>query len=748
MNTMTTAADPATAPQEPDTAYDRIADSRPRLRRDVLFTETPDGVLFHNAKGGFSLNSRAAYRFATLVVPHLDGAATVAALTRGLGPTQRAMLVRLVSTLYEHGFARDATPTSAPEQEPPAPEVAARFAAQIAYVDHYADHGADRFQRFRTTPVAVLGDDPLARSCALGLISNGCADVAVTDGPGLSDLLDEARELTEAGCPVTVTRLNGPAEPEWAELDRYRTVVAGGTGRIARLLAQGVPAGRTLLPAWAFGRSAVIGPLTTEGADCCWGCAVLRLGTNGSAEDAAEVWRAVATDGPWASEPAPWTGPVTAMLGNLLGFEVFRLATGALPAETAGRVIVQELDSLDVVSERLLAHPRCPYCSPTTPAVPLPIGAVDGPAPESHAHDATASEPAGEEAKQAALAELTAREELVGARAGVFVSFADDHWNQSPLKVGTVGVGVGDGRRRLISAFDLHHVAAARLRALLRAAEVYVARVVPVDTAAPDASWPAVPPRHLSTGSGTDVHPDAITAWAPAVSLLDGRTVRVPVAALRTFGPHNRERLCEATAAGLGAGSDPAGAVRRGLLTALAHDELRKALRRTTPVARVAPEDFTDDAELTFLARTAERLEVTMELLELGEPALRPVPVVLARCADPLTGAWQWAVGAAPRRRDAALEAVRDLLGRLQLSAEAGVDTGDPLFDDLDVGALSATATPGADADTPSWACVLERLRAAGRDVLVAPVDAPDLRAGGISAARVLLTDGCRGDDH
>ncbi|WP_199823272.1 YcaO-like family protein, partial [Streptomyces sp. NRRL WC-3742] len=504
----------------PTTAYDRIADTRPRLRRDVLFTETADGVLFHNARSGFTLTGPSAHHFATLTTPHLDGATTVADLTRDLRPAQRVMLVRLVRNLYERGLAQDAAPADAPEADAP-----------IAS----PDHDADCFQHFRTTPVAVLGDDPLARSCALGLIRSGCADLAVTDGPGIAELIAEARELTEAGCPVTVTGLSAATEPGWPELERYPTVVAAGTTRIARLLAEGVPEGQTLLPAWDFGRSATIGPLAAPGADCCWGCAV---------------------NAPRASEPAPWTGPMAAMLGNRLGFDL----------------------------------PHHPVARTARPAVLTPL--------------------------------------------------PDDHAAQSPLKVGTVAVDLGDGRRRLISAFDLHHTAAARQRALLRAAEVYAARAVPVTPAPSDAPWPTVAPARLSTGS--DVPTEAVTAWAPAISLLDGRTHRVPVAALRPFGPYNREHLFEPTPAGLGAGSTHTEAVRRGLLTALAHDELRKALRHTTPVTRITPEEFTDDTELTALAHAAEHLGITPELLELGTPALRPAPVVLARHPDPLTGTWRW----------------------------------------------------------------------------------------------------------
>src|SRR5262245_29661502 len=80
--------------------------TRPRVRRDVLYTQVPEGVLFHDAKTGFRLHGRSAYRFATLVVPHLDGTVTVGDLCGGLGQTQRAMVHNLVRSLYERGFAR------------------------------------------------------------------------------------------------------------------------------------------------------------------------------------------------------------------------------------------------------------------------------------------------------------------------------------------------------------------------------------------------------------------------------------------------------------------------------------------------------------------------------------------------------------------------------------------------------------------------------------------------------------------
>ncbi|MGW1927581.1 TOMM precursor leader peptide-binding protein, partial [Streptomyces massasporeus] len=170
------------------TSYAEIAGTRPRVRRDVLFTQTPDGVIFHNADGGFQLTAKSGYRFATLLMPYLDGSRAVEEICAGFGDTQKAMVGELVQALYGRGFAR---PVPAPAETAagptPSPEAAARFAPQIAYIDHYADAAASRFARFRETRVAVLGDGPVARWCVLSLVRNGCAAAGVRSTRAVSD---------------------------------------------------------------------------------------------------------------------------------------------------------------------------------------------------------------------------------------------------------------------------------------------------------------------------------------------------------------------------------------------------------------------------------------------------------------------------------------------------------------------------------------------------------------------------------
>ncbi|WP_112471281.1 TOMM precursor leader peptide-binding protein, partial [Streptomyces triticisoli] len=571
----------------PTTPYEETADTRPRVRRDVLFTETPGGVIFHNADGGFQLSSPSAYRFATLLVPHLDGSRTVAEICSGFKDPQKAMVGGLVKALYARGFARP-VPDPA-EQRPGAsvePAVADRFGQQIAYIDHYADDAGSRFAAFRSTRVAVLGDGPVARWCALSLIRNGCASVGVeaalaeaedpTTAAEFGALRAEAAELTAQGSPAEVAVLPGAgsgAAGGWDPYEGYDVVVAA-CGRDAfrtsiALLGQGVPEGRFLLPAWTFGNRAVVGPVGAPDCDGCPACAALRLGATGDAAVAADLWSGLALGGAPGNSAGPRPrGPLAAMLGNLLGYEVFRLVTKALPAETRGQVLLQDMASFDVLAERLLPHPRCPFCRPG-PAAPEPVDLTA--APERPAFQPVVAAAPDDGATEGPLAELDRRSLALRPSVGVFTRYADEPVTQTPLKVGAVEVGLGAAGTRTVVAFDVQHTAGARLRALDAAAEVYAEHVVPAVPAPDDVSradrpdaLPRVAPDALTTATGAGGDP--VVSWALATSLLTKEQALVPAGAVRPFGADNQDRRFEPSRAGAGAGGGLPEAAAAGLL--------------------------------------------------------------------------------------------------------------------------------------------------------------------------------------
>lgn len=140
------------------------------------------------------------------------------------------------------------------------------------------------------------------------------------------------------------------------------------------------------------------------------------------------------------------------------------------------------------------------------------------------------------------------------------------------------------------------------------------------------------------------------------------------------------------------------------------------------------PEDAGADPELLFLVRSADRLEVPVELLDLGESGHSGVHVLLARSAQ------RWAVGSDPDRRTAAVTALRDLLGAVQYGQDeasgAPADTGDPLLRDLDARTLTVTGAgePPVSGPAVGWAEVQGRLAAAGREAYVVPTGSPTWR--------------------
>ncbi|WP_326550952.1 TOMM precursor leader peptide-binding protein [Micromonospora sp. NBC_01813] len=716
--------------------FDDIAQTRPRVRRDVLYTQTPDGVLFHNSLGGFHLNGRSAYRLATLIVPYLNGDHRVADLGAALGAEQRTMVADLVGTLYECGFARDEPPAT-PTTDDAASAVTARFAPQIAYVDHYVGGAADRFTTFRDARVAVLGDDLVARWCVLSLVRNGSAGIGIA--PGLdhpdnqfAEVRAEARALTDEGCPVDIEVVAATGTRyTWEQLAAYDVVVVTGGSAAARqtldLLSERVPAGRQLLTAWTFGRRAVIGPHMTAGSTGCWLCAALRLAANGDPAAAADLWQGMSL--PTARPGAAVGRPLAAMIGNLLGYEVFRALTGVLPAETSGNVIIQDLESLDVVTEPLLPHPACEFCSGDT--------VLDEPVTTDLAIPDTRVVEAQVEASEL-LAELTGRAVLIQPNVGVFAEFTDEQWTQTPLKVSTLRFSPGPGRTREVATFDLHTLAGARLAALRTAAVSYVDHGVPLP-AAPAAPTRSVSVAQIVTCSGT------VPATGPVVtatSLLTKEEFAVPAAAVRPFGEHNADRPVIATSAGAGAGTSPAEAAARGLLSALAYTRIIDAVRGRAEVAPVRLADA-DHPEIVFLRRSAANAGVEVTVLDLRGGRFGTSPVAIAYATDPRTGGVVWSAGSELTWNAAVVAAVRDLLGRVQLGRERGadVDLGDELVADFDPAVLAVTDAP-AEAPDVTWDDVLDGVRAAGGDVLLIRTTPADLLAGGIHTARIVLTGG------
>lgn len=701
----------------PDGGRNPVWGSRPRLRHDVLFADTGSGVLLRHADASFVVKGRGAYRFFSVLAPYFTGKVTVEELAEAIPEQQRPMLLSLVGTLLERGFARDSR--LSPEGAL-APEIQAGFQRQIDYVEHYVDGAVERFARFRDLRVLVAGDGPLAGWAALGLLRNGAASVHMADGGGITDeLLDEADRLKGDGCPVELRDADlSLATMTGADLSEYDLVLVTADERslahVWRLCADADAP--PLLPAVLLGEHAVVGPLNARGTDSCWNCFLLRYTEAADAEVSARIWRRFQVDG---GQPASTRihEPQTAMIGNALAFEAFRWATGVLAGETLEAALVQDLRTLDSASERVLPHPSCPAPHEVDPPADAPPIGLDA---EPEDDDSVS------EAYQAA-------EALVGARLGVIQEYLDLDLTQSPLKVSRVGFVGQEGNGSRVARADVHTTLRARLRTMRAAALRYVRTNATVtgDPGRPDVG-------RISTATGVPGS-KAEGPLARGHCLIDGVVREVPVAAVHPFSAFNSEGLFERSVAGEGAGSTAAYAINAALFSAGAFDALREAASGR-PVTRIDPSDPPVGSELEFLTGVAATMGTEVELLRLTGS----VPTVVAR----RVGGADWTLGFGVSTTEAVTAALRDLVALEQLTengvpAEEATDTWLEAFDprSLVLDTDSDTSTERPDDVRTTADQVREDLAGDGRKAVAVQTGTSDLERCGVHTAKVLFTE-------
>ncbi|MDG4832107.1 TOMM precursor leader peptide-binding protein [Solwaraspora sp. WMMD1047] len=706
-------------------------DARPRLRGDVIWLRSDEGVYVRSAQSAMLLRGSSTYRLMSAISPYLTGEHSLGELCAGLPRTQSAAVANLVGALLDRGMAHDLRRST--QRELPAP-LADRFADQLAFLGHFADDPVDQFLAYRTARVVVLGTGHALHAVATGLLGNGLGALRLA-GAAVTDPHRPAIESTAAALRATVELTGTPTDADLTDVDLL-VYCADETdlALVARLAEQSRAAGVRFLPAVLRGRRALLGPLVGPDRAGCWTCAQLRLAANDPPELAADTWRSIAL-GPVTPDRSAPTETVRRMIGNAAAFDVFRELTAALPPDTRGAVLVQDALTLEAGVAPVIAHPRCPTCAGS--------GLRAAPA-------------AADETDESRYERLSA---LVDHRTGPFAEFTDDPLRQSPLPTGRLRVASPAGPDEPIRefvGFDVQTVLRARLSAARTAVGHYADRLaaVPVRVGrAADLDAPAVGADRLGTWAGLRAPgPDEPTGWVPAVSLLTGEPRYVPAGAVFPASRWNGDLVFEAGPAGLGVGADAEAAADAGLLTALAYRALDRMLRGAAAVAALDPDALPDGADrLPFLRDCLRHLghSPTLRLIEDG-----PVPVVLASLAPPADPDQPdladqadqpdrvgWRVGVAGDRAGAVREALTLLLGGAQLDAYHGGagDLGDPLVADLPP-VIAATAPPAGEAAPADRATILRHLAELDHDALFAATTPADLASvGGFHTGRVLL---------
>ena len=127
-------------------------EDRLRIRHDVVFAKTGDGVLIRHSGGGFLLRGNSIYEWLTALSPFLDGTRSENELVSDLDESKAGMIHNLLDALRERNVVSEVSGRVIGDDDSLAP-----FRSQIAYIDHYVGHGVRRFERFRSARIRVDG---------------------------------------------------------------------------------------------------------------------------------------------------------------------------------------------------------------------------------------------------------------------------------------------------------------------------------------------------------------------------------------------------------------------------------------------------------------------------------------------------------------------------------------------------------------------------------------------------------------
>jgi bacteriocin biosynthesis cyclodehydratase domain-containing protein len=645
--------------QSPSHAIDPLEIVRPKMLLDSVFLPTEAGGVYFRSRGGvFTLNGKETYELVSELVPRFTGRQTVAELCENLDSQKREAARKLIATLLEKRIVIN----HVEEISDLSQAVRDKFAAQIEFIEHHADKPLQRFTQFRRSQILLTGSGMPLRILALSLARNGLERIILESRAAQLERDEEfsalKKEFDTRGMPLKVERM--PLDEVLAGGSRPLNAICYASDvadlRVMASINKYSCANQThFLPGFLFGGKAFIGPLVGSGQLGCWMCALLRHSANLQPDLEASIWRHLAFGLPWENDGQPGSNPSLRILGNLVGFEIFRLFAGHIPVETDGSVLSIDLETLENSTSRLLPHPNCPHCSRAQPDSDRAF--------LSQARADTAAENIDIGRKL----ELTAA--LVDPEFGIVRRFDDDDLVQSPLFQSAVICSRALGRKDgSISGYSIQSNAGARLDALLNVARLYVTLMpnrnrtwTGTRSEALQDGLNPLPERAVSNWmGGPALPPSGTVSWMHARSLGAGTVHLVNTGAVYSRSPINTEGF-EKVDAGIGVGFTFRQACGHAILSLFAHEVLKRAATHEISFTEIAEDDFPDtNVDFQYLRNIFRHMNKSFRLLEFSHEG--SVKVVLAFSPNDAADPQRIAVGTAALLQPAAVAALTDLL--------------------------------------------------------------------------------------
>jgi|GEM_PF-2397254 putative thiazole-containing bacteriocin maturation protein len=352
---------------------------RPKFKSDTFYIPIEGGVYLRNNERSSVIKGQTVATWIERLAPYLDGRYDLERLCRSVPAAKQPMISKLIETLAEQGYIKDAAGDRAHTLTS---EILTTYAPAITFIDYHTDSAAYRFEQFLALPVLAIGSGDALVALAHALLETGNRHIY------LLDTQEETTDYTRIMDYLTMLRANRDAAlalhtltlADWSDdqalqgaLSAFSMVIFystnGSTTLARRLTRLCYQAGILFLPAVVLGDQMVIGPTHHPHTPGCWECYWRR-------RQAASGLPATDEQGmllpPSPGQSTQLAAPAIAITANLLAFEFFKQGTGISTHTLDEQVFVLDLETLQSATHRLFAHPCCSICT-----LPFPTARQD-----------------------------------------------------------------------------------------------------------------------------------------------------------------------------------------------------------------------------------------------------------------------------------------------------------------------------------------------------------------------------------
>lgn len=432
--------------------------SYPFLRGDALYLKHPQGAVVKDANGSYLVKGETVYDWLAAVTPLLDGSRSVDQITAKVPEGTQTTAEQLIDLLVSRGTAR--------LLEGPVEETGTSELSELeSFLANWSATPRTDAQRFKNTPVAVLGDDAIAPAFLQNLKINGVQHAAAIQD--LDDLKDFSGGWVFATTTVSASTLHKLSEE-------------------ARSGAFG------LLYVLTLDNKLIIGPLIDEHSPVRGIDVVINLVLRNASSEARIAWWEYETlNRPLPTELSP---AVSEIVGVNAAFETFREITGALPSQLREAALVVDATTLDSTVERVID----PFSETSVPV-------------DSEARPDSLGSQNGVRIPHIEQEQLDTLLALISPHTGLFSGFNDEDDVQEPLFVARIkhgwahpallqtGIGIStetfaDARgQALLSALSACSATVAEVRQGWRlSSQSIISSAFDIEAAAHQAQWIAV----------------------------------------------------------------------------------------------------------------------------------------------------------------------------------------------------------------------------------------------------------------